>query len=379
MLSDPTASIAVVTIAGNRKESGGDSADLRSWSALSERLGHVTCVWAGTSWSYESPGVGVIQRPRRSGAASLLWVATAVRLGRRAVREGRSRNQVVVVNGGDVWGWFAALLVSRLMRTPFVMDVHGDLFTLPAASVGRRRKVMLQAAVSMFARLADDRRVVSATTRDEMAKRGLSSSLIPPRLTPVWNDEMNRSAPPLSGASLCLLAVGRLVASKGYDLLLIAFSDVRRQHPDLRLRIVGDGPVRAELETQAATLDLWKAVEFLGSADVSRVRDEMAQADMFVITSRDEGLPRTLLEAVAAGLPVVATAVGGIPAATHGWSTIRLVDVSAQSIAEGILKLMTEPPDGIALDRMRRQVLDSYGFEPNLDLLADCYRRVLGQ
>lgn len=368
--------IAVVTIAGNRKQAGGESADLRSWTALSERLGHVTCVWAGSSWNHEVPGVRVVQQPRPSGLATLRWVIAAVRQGTRSTRAAQSRGQSVVVNGGDPWGWLVASIVARLTRSPFLMDVHGDLFSLPAASVGHRRKFLLQAAASLFARVAAERRVVSATTRDEMLKRGLSSSLVPPRLTPIWDVDLERAAQPLSRQSPSMLVVGRLVASKGYDLLLTALRDARRQCPDLTLTIVGDGPARADLQAYAVQLGLSEAVEFLGSHDVNRVREEMALADLFVISSRDEGLPRTLLEAVAAGLPVVATSVGGIPEATRGWPTVHLVSVDPSSIADGILSVVAEPPDAPALQSMRRKVLGEYGFEPNLDLLADCYRRV---
>jgi len=108
-----------------------------------------------------------------------------------------------------------------------------------------------------------------------------------------------------------VLAVGRLTEEKGMDVLLRALPQVVKRFPGVRVRIAGDGDLRDQLMALSRRLGLDECVAFLGfRRDVPAL---MAQADLMVMPSRWEGLPIALLEAVAAGLPVVASAVAGIP------------------------------------------------------------------
>jgi glycosyltransferase involved in cell wall biosynthesis len=116
-----------------------------------------------------------------------------------------------------------------------------------------------------------------------------------------------------------LLSVGRLRAPKDFTTLVRAVAAL----PDVRLRIAGDGPDRAALEAEIARLGLWGAIELLGER--SDVADLLAGADVFVLSSDSEGLPMSVLEAMAAGLPVVATAVGGLSELVRDGETGRLV------------------------------------------------------
>ena len=101
-----------------------------------------------------------------------------------------------------------------------------------------------------------------------------------------------------------LLAVGRLEAQKGFDRLLEAFARLAPRVPDWRLVILGEGGLRAELHRQAATLGIAERACFPGR--VGNIADWYMAADLYVLTSRYEGFPNTLLEAMAHGLPVVA-------------------------------------------------------------------------
>ena len=116
--------------------------------------------------------------------------------------------------------------------------------------------------------------------------------------------------PRVSGERV-ILTVARLSYEKGVDLLLHAFCRYCFDMPEVRLLIVGDGPLRGELECLAAQLCINEKVTFAGySIEVDRY---YASADLFVLPSRTEGLPMVLLEALQAGVPVVSTDVGGIP------------------------------------------------------------------
>lgn len=103
--------------------------------------------------------------------------------------------------------------------------------------------------------------------------------------------------------SLVVVAAGRLERSKGFDRLLDAWAIVARRHPDWELRIFGEGGQRADLEEQIATLDLAGSARLMGYT--TRLSEEMAAASLFVLSSRVEGYPMVMLEAMACGLPVV--------------------------------------------------------------------------
>ncbi|WP_327367291.1 glycosyltransferase [Streptomyces sp. NBC_01217] len=368
--------ITVVTISGHRQPDLEDSADFRSWNALADRLGHAWCIWAGPHLGCDRGSMHVVRHPRRPGLQSLLWVARSVRLGVRLARAAARRGETVVLNGAEPWGWLAAWVVSLVVRRPWLMDVHGDYLGLPVASLGRWRRAVLARAVLTFARRATERRVVAQSMVDALSRRGIPSALVPPRLQPVWENPPVRTGPPLAGPGLSLLAVGRLVPSKGYDILLTALATLVETVPTARLRIVGDGPEKARLVALAERLGLAGRVTFLGACGVDDVRKEYARADLFVISSRDEGLPRTLLEAASVAVPVVATRVGGIPAAVSGWPGIALVRPDAGSLAEGLRRVAASPPRPEDLAAVRREVLAVHAFAANLEELAGLYRRV---
>src|SRR5207245_1744861 len=117
------------------------------------------------------------------------------------------------------------------------------------------------------------------------------------------------------------LAVGRLEEQKGLDVLIAAWALLPEPRPCLW--IAGDGSRRADLEAGARSLGLEGAVRFLGAMPDARPLYDAA--DGFVLSSRQEGMPLALLEAMAAGLPVVATTVEGVSEATGAGDVARLV------------------------------------------------------
>lgn len=368
--------VTVVTISGHRQPAVDDSADFRSWNALADRVGHAWCIWAGSHLECDRGSMHVVRRPRRPGPQSLVWVAGSVRLGVRLATAAVHRGETVVLNGAEPWGWLSAWIVSLVVRRPWVMDVHGDYLGLPVASLGRWRKTVLERAVLVFARRSTERRVVAQSMADALSQRGIPSALVPPRLQPVWEEPSIRTRPPLAGPGLSLLAVGRLVPSKGYDVLLTALATLVETVPAARLRIVGDGPEKPRLTALAERLGLADRVTFLGARGIDDVRAEYARADLFVISSRDEGLPRTLLEAASAAVPVVATRVGGIPAAAADWPSVTLVQPDTGSLAEGLLGVAATPPRPEVLAAVRREVLARHAFSTNIEELSRVYRRV---
>lgn len=171
--------------------------------------------------------------------------------------------------------------------------------------------------------------------------------------------------------------VGRLTGIKDHPLFLAAARVVRRARPDAVFLVVGDGPVRAEVEKEARALGLGDAVRFTGwRSDLDRV---YADADVVALTSVNEGTPVCLIEAAAAGRPVVATAVGGVAEVVRdGESGLLAKGREPGEIASLILRLMDDPAWAAAMgEKGRRIVAGRFTEERLLRDVAGLYDRLL--
>lgn len=139
-----------------------------------------------------------------------------------------------------------------------------------------------------------------------------------------------------------LVAVGRLSAQKGLDLLISAFASIAPRHPHVDLKIVGEGPCQAELEGQAARLAVADRVQFVGW--VKQPTRLMQHALLFVLSSRWEGFPNALLEAMACGLPAVgfAGAGGADQIIRHEIDGLLLPEENVPMLAAGIDRLLSD-------------------------------------
>jgi len=135
-----------------------------------------------------------------------------------------------------------------------------------------------------------------------------------------------------------LLHVGRFAPPKNHLLLIKAFALAVKEYPRMRLWLVGDGPLRLAVEKTVVEMELEGKVLFLGIRD--DVPKLLAASDLFVFSSDYEGVPLAVLEAMAAGKPVVATAVGGVPELIEDGETGILVPPrNPEALAQGILRL----------------------------------------
>lgn len=146
----------------------------------------------------------------------------------------------------------------------------------------------------------------------------------------------------------CLISVGRLDPQKDPLTLLDSFAGIASTISDLHLLYVGDGPLRAELEAQVRTLQLEQRVHFSGRVD--DVAALLKAADCFALASRWEGMPNAVLEAMAAGLPVVVTDVEGIGEIIEMGKTGVLVErQSASALGSAIQLVMSDTSAGSSM------------------------------
>ena len=136
------------------------------------------------------------------------------------------------------------------------------------------------------------------------------------------------------------LTICRLTAWKGVDHLI----DVTATIPDLRLIVLGDGPLRGALETQARRLGVADRVLFLGQRPKVEVQSVLKSSDCFVLNSTYEGLPHVVLEAMLAGIPVIATRVGGTPEVVIHEETGLLVEPGDRHALQAAVNRLNDCP-----------------------------------
>jgi glycosyltransferase involved in cell wall biosynthesis len=140
-------------------------------------------------------------------------------------------------------------------------------------------------------------------------------------------------------------AIGRLSVEKGYDCLLDAIKTIKDTIDDVRLIIIGEGSQRHELEHKINALDLRKNIFLPGY--IRNAKEYIPFFDLFVLSSLTEGLPMTVLEAMDAGVPIVATKVGGVPDVLgHGKFGHLVNKATGAELAQGIMQIIREPEKG---------------------------------
>lgn len=147
-----------------------------------------------------------------------------------------------------------------------------------------------------------------------------------------------------AGAGTRLLYVGRLSAAKGLPVLFESLADLCRRHDGIVLTLVGDGELRSELTALAEAAGLAANVSFVGFEAEAEVRARLAETDVFVLPSFAEGVPVSLMEAMASGVPVVTTAIAGVGELVEdGVSGFLVPPGDAASLTERLERLVADP------------------------------------
>ena len=184
----------------------------------------------------------------------------------------------------------------------------------------------------------------------------------------------------IAGIDRVVLSVGRLSREKAHIDLLEAFKQFSESTPEVssKLIIVGDGPERARLEAAVESLGCKAGVIFTGQ--VTDIRAFYAIADVFVLPSHSEGSPNVLLEAMAANLPIVATAVGGVPEMVEDNESALLVPANDPSaLASSIARLLADREFAQRLTANASMLVDTrFTPENYVRSLIEIYREVIG-
>lgn len=178
-------------------------------------------------------------------------------------------------------------------------------------------------------------------------------------------------------ASFVLGVVSRLEAIKGMDLVVPAFAEVLKQHPDTQLLVVGDGSLRASMEQQAMELGYADHITWVGRQPQEELPQRYSQMDIVLMPSRSEGFGLTAIEAMASGCVMVASNVGGLPEVVHHGECGLLH--RTEDIADMSSQICTLINDKELYDRLQAQSLrevEKYSFERYAALMNDLYGKL---
>ena len=253
----------------------------------------------------------------------------------------RFRPDIVHVQCFSGQGLYATI-VCRALRIPMVVTLQGE--TVMDANDIYDHSLTLRSALRLGLRSASQVTACSQFVLDDARRFGLVGGSVVPnaaRLAPTSDQELSVSIP----FERFVLGMGRLVHKKGFDLLLRAFAGLE-DSAGTGLVIAGDGGERAALEALAAKLGIEGRVHFTGPLDRAGVSSVLTRAAVFCMPSRVEPFGIVAIEAWAAGVPVVATSVGG----------------ASDFVTDGISGLLVDPKDTVTLSQALTRALHDSSF-----------------
>ncbi|HEX7079092.1 MAG TPA: glycosyltransferase [Candidatus Eisenbacteria bacterium] len=317
----------------------------------------------------------------------------------RAIAEGIPAHGVAMRGTWDVGAAFAVAALHRRMR-PHVVHWHaarahaiGAMAALlapgPRRVLSRRVDFLVRrnpGSVLLYALPIDAIAAISNGVREALIRSGVDPGRI--RVVPSGVDltpfaapfdrERARERHGMGRDDVIAIHVAALAPHKSQTTLLEAAAVARGRVPALRIWIVGEGPLRSALEAEHRALDLGDSVRFLGFRE--DVIELLRAADLFVISSYLEGLGTSILDAMAAGLAVVGTRVGGIPEAVRdGESGLLVPPRDPAALADALVSLALDPARRARMGARGRELARGHSAERTEALTRALYEEALAR
>ena len=348
--------------------------------------------------STDSPGIelSLVTFDRDNNAAEFVSAARALELEVDVIPErGRFDRSVIAALREIVTQRSPDVIVTHQVKSHFLMNVSRLWKTYPWVAFNHGytstdRKTLIYNRLDRWSLPKADRVVtVCEAFANEMENMGVPrerihvqhNSIRPEPAASAHELQLLRSKLGLDEGERMVLAVGRLSKEKAHIDLLRAFEKLIDTHPDIKaqLVIVGDGPERGPLNAAAASLGIEDRVVFAGQS--SNVGVYYAAADVLVNPSHSEGSPYVLLEAMTAGLPIVATEVGGVPEMVQNNETALLVPAGdPKAMADAIARVLSDEQLASQLTANAREIVSSrFSPETYVRSLAEVYRAVISK
>jgi glycosyltransferase involved in cell wall biosynthesis len=285
---------------------------------------------------------------------------------------GRCDVMHLMANSGWSWHLFAtpAIWIGRLRNTPVIVNYRGG----EAASFLEKSAAVVRASMARASALI----VPSGFLKAVFERFGLAATIVPN----IIDTTHFHNPRPYREHRRRLLVARNLETIYDNETAIRALHIVRRSHPDATLTIAGSGPLAGALRDLAERLGLAEAVVFAGRLDRDAMAKAYREADIAINPSRVDNMPNSVLEALASGVPVVSTDVGGVPFIVEDGRTALLVPPqSPDAMAQAILRLMADPRLAGTLVSNGLAEVEKYTWQrvwPELSAVYGRYGRVHG-
>jgi len=290
-----------------------------------------------------------------------------------------------VFQASDAGGATLALLASKIYKRKFIFEIQGDIFDYPISNGNKIHSSLVKFFSRFLAKRADYIRIVSPFLYDPLDGLGIDRKkifLIPPRCDSKLFNKKNidpQKPKHLAQNKYNILFVGNLIFAKGVDILLEAFALIEKEYSDIGLVYVGDGEEESRLINRSSELGVNKKVMFFGRVEYNLIPSIMHYSDILILPSREEGVGRVILEAMAMKLPVIASNVGGIPLVIESQKDGILFEPGdVHELKNHVLSLINNKDfsDTITTNAYQK-FIDNYEYEVSINIFLNMYKSIL--
>jgi glycosyltransferase involved in cell wall biosynthesis len=275
-----------------------------------------------------------------------------------------------MANSGWSWHLFAApaIWIARMNRIPVVVNYRGGEAEVFLARAHRSVRATLQGVVRLV--------VPSPFLHQVFARYGIIADIVPNIVDLERFHPDDIALEPIEAAHI--VVARNLEAIYDIPTALAAFVLVRRQLPSVRLTVAGSGPARDQLVAIAKRLGIEDAVTFTGSLNRDAIAALYRSASLMLNPSRADNMPNSVLEAMAAGVPVVSTNVGGVPFIIRDGVTGLLVQPGDDAaMAAAMLRILMTPAFAKALREAALRDVEQYAWPRVRQRWLDVYRSAI--
>jgi glycosyltransferase involved in cell wall biosynthesis len=290
----------------------------------------------------------------------------------------KDRGRYDLVHAQSFSACLGAIALKKMLGKPAVITVHGIYQDSWRDILGSKAKANLYRKIEDFVLFRDYDRIITVDQHFISVAKSHGYPLGNVRYIPngVDIDEFKTGSERRANS---FLSVGRLVPQKGLEYLLRASAILKEKDVDHEIVLVGEGPLQKDLEKLARKLGISGTTRFLGRLPREELLEEYGNAGVFVLPSVWEGLPLTLLEAWAAGLPVLATRVGGIPdVCVHLDNSVLAEPKNPEALANGMRLLLEDRVLAKRISENGRQLVNErYSWKKVAEKTLQVYNEIV--
>ena len=336
--------------------------------------------WVGALNNHHNPHLEIIQEAKTAGLKTIVFDSRGQVDFKTvsSIQKFLNENSIDILHThnykSDIMGFWA----TRFSYTQWVATNH----VWHSTDSKMRFYETIDAIVLKFAKMIF---TVSQEIKDDMLQKGFKENHIHVIHNGINISQFNpktarvqlRADWKVSDNEILLTIVGRLAPEKGHEVLFKAMTQITKQHPNVKLLVIGDGPLRNNLEEQIKNLNLSNHIILAGLRE--DMPDVYRSCDILVNASYKEGLPMTILEAMASGLTIIATRVGAVPQVIReGENGILLEAGNSEVLAQAVISLLNDPSQRqILAQQAYKDVCRDFSDQIMFDKYKQLYEAVL--